>query len=115
MIWKGWFIMPQIRPLPPTIPITAFNRGQAGKIFSNVKQTGMTVVMKNNEPECVLLSPADYNALVERLEDADLLHLASERLKDFDSKEQAAIPFEEICKRNGINLPSLDFESVEIE
>ena len=107
--------MPQIRPHPPTIPITAFNRGQAGKIFSNVKQTGMTVVMKNNEPECVLLSPADYNALVERLEDADLLHLASERLKDFDSKEQAAIPFEEVCKRNGIDLPSLDFESVEIE
>ncbi len=61
-------LMAQIRPLHPTDPITAFNRGQAGKIFSNVKQSGMTVVMKNNEPECVLLSPADYNALVERLD-----------------------------------------------
>ena len=42
--------MAQIRPLHPTVPITAFNRGQAGKIFSNVKQSGMTVVMKNVAP-----------------------------------------------------------------
>ena len=43
-------LMAQIRPLHPTVPITAFNRGQAGKIFSNVKQSGMTVVMKNVAP-----------------------------------------------------------------
>ena len=38
-------------PLNKTVPITAFNRGKAGQIFSEVKKTGMTVVMKNDEPE----------------------------------------------------------------
>ena len=108
-------LMAQIRPLHPTVPITAFNRGQAGKIFSNVKQSGMTVVMKNNEPECVLLSPADYNALVERLENAELLQLASERLKNFDEEETATIPFEEVCKSAGIDVERLDAEELEIE
>lgn len=107
--------MAQIRPLHPTVPITAFNREQAGKIFSNVKQSGMTVVMKNNEPECVLLSPADYNALVERLENAELLQLASERLKNFDEEETATIPFEEVCKSAGIDVEHLDAEEIEIE
>ena len=40
-----------------TVPITQFNRGLAGKIFEEVKQTGAKVVMKNNMAECVLLSP----------------------------------------------------------
>ena len=43
-----------------TVPITLFNRGLAGKIFEEVKQQGSKVVMKNNTPECVLLSPEEY-------------------------------------------------------
>lgn len=40
-----------------TISISQFNRGLAGKIFDEVKRYGAKVVMKNNSPECVLLSP----------------------------------------------------------
>ena len=43
-----------------TISISLFNRGLAGKIFSDVRRTGAKVVMKNNAPECVLLSPEEY-------------------------------------------------------
>ena len=43
-----------------TIPISLFNRGLAGKIFDEVKRYGAKVVMKNNTPECVLLSPDEY-------------------------------------------------------
>ena len=35
-----------------TVSITLFNRGQAGRIFSEVKKLGARVVMKNNAPEC---------------------------------------------------------------
>ena len=40
-----------------TIPIGLFNRGQAGKIFDDVRKSGAKVVMKNNTAACVLLSP----------------------------------------------------------
>ena len=40
-----------------TIPISLFNKGMAGKIFKSVKENGSKVVMKNNVPECVLMSP----------------------------------------------------------
>ena len=46
--------------LENTIPISQFNRGLAGKIFEEVKRYGAKVVMKNNIPECVLLSPEEY-------------------------------------------------------
>ena len=48
-----------------TVPITQFNRGLAGKIFEEVKQTGAKVVMKNNTAECVLLSPEEYVRLMD--------------------------------------------------
>ena len=38
------------------IPINRFNRGEAGKIFKEVKSGGVKYVFKNNLPECVLLS-----------------------------------------------------------
>ena len=48
-----------------TIPITKFNRGQAGKIFGEIKEMdGVKVVVKNNEPEVVIISPSMYNKLI---------------------------------------------------
>lgn len=46
-----------ISAIKNTVPISLFNRGQAGKIFEEVRQSGAKVVMKNNTAECVLLSP----------------------------------------------------------
>lgn len=51
--------------LKRTVSISLFNRGFAGKIFEEVKKNGAKVVMKNNSPECVLLSPEEYIKLME--------------------------------------------------
>ena len=67
-----------------TVPITLFNRGLAGKIFEEVKQQGSKVVMKNNTPECVLLSPEEYLHLMDEVNDAKLAALAAERMQHFD-------------------------------
>ena len=48
-----------------TISISLFNRGLAGKIFEDVKQSGAKVVMKNNSAECVLMSPDEYIRLMD--------------------------------------------------
>lgn len=47
------------------VPVTRFNRGEAGKIFEEVAAEGPKIVMKNNTPLCVLLSPDDYEKLLE--------------------------------------------------
>ncbi len=103
---KEGIYMLQAAPLNKTVPITAFNRGKAGQIFSEVKQSGMAVVIKNNTPECVLLSPAQYDALLEELSDMHLLKLAEERLRHLYPQE--TVPFEEVCKKAGISYDVLD-------
>lgn len=45
------------------IPITRFNKGEAGKIIEEVKADGIRVIVKNNIPECVMISVEEYNAL----------------------------------------------------
>ncbi len=67
-----------------TIPISLFNRGLAGKIFEEVKRYGAKVVMKNNAPECVLLSPDEYIRLLDEVNDARLLATAAERMSHFN-------------------------------
>ncbi|MDE7266733.1 MAG: type II toxin-antitoxin system Phd/YefM family antitoxin [Lachnospiraceae bacterium] len=67
-----------------TISISLFNRGLAGKIFDEVKRCGAKVVMKNNTPECVLLSPDEYIRLLDEVHDARLMAAATERMNHFD-------------------------------
>lgn len=67
-----------------TISISLFNRGLAGKIFDDVKAHGAKVVMKNNTPECVLLSPDEYIRLLDEADDARLLNAATERISHYD-------------------------------
>ena len=62
--------------LRSTVPISLFNRGLAGKVFEEVRQQGAKVVMKNNAPECVLLSPEEYLRLIDEVNDAKLAALA---------------------------------------
>lgn len=97
-----------------TVSISQFNRGQAGKIFEDVKQSGAKVVMKNNVPECVLMSPESYISLLDALEDAQLQVLAMERLANYDPEK--LISQEEINRKYGITQEELDaMEDVEFE
>ena len=97
-----------------TVPITQFNRGLAGKIFDEVKQCGAKVVMKNNTAECVLISPDEYVRLMDELNDARLLAVASERMAHFDPS--TLISEEEMNRRLGVTVDDLaGFDEVEIE
>ena len=96
------------------VPISSFNKGIAGKIFEEVKHSGMKVVMKNNSPECVLLSPEEYLRLIDEVNDAKLAALAAQRMQGFDPAD--AIPAEEVYRQNGITKAALDsMDEVEFE
>lgn len=92
-----------------TIPISLFNRGLAGKIFDEVKRYGAKVVMKNNSPECVLLSPEEYIRLLDEVNDARLLTVAAQRMSNFDSS--TVISQEQVDKELGFT-PS-DYEETD--
>ena len=97
-----------------TVPITQFNRGLAGKIFEDVKRCGAKVVMKNNTAECVLISPDEYVRLMDELNDARLLAIASERMAHFDPA--SLISEEEMNRRLGVSENDLTgFDEVDIE
>ena len=97
-----------------TVPITQFNRGLAGKIFEDVKRCGAKVVMKNNTAECVLISPDEYVRLMDELNDARLLAIASERMAHFDPA--SLISEEEMNRRIGVSENDLTgFDEVDIE
>lgn len=97
-----------------TIPISLFNRGLAGKIFEEVKQCGAKVVMKNNTAECVLLSPDEYVRLMDEINDARLLAIATERMAHYDPS--TVISGDEMNRRLSITDEDLaGYDEVELE
>lgn len=95
------------------IPITRFNKGEATKIFDEVELTGTKIVVKNNKPACVLLSPSQYENLMEMLSDYMLYNEAENRLASNNSDED--ISHEDMMKELGITREELDSVDVEIE
>ena len=97
-----------------TVSISQFNRGMAGQIFSDVKENGPKVVMKNNVAEAVIMPPDKYVELMDMLEDYHLLTLAVGRLKNNDP--EAIISEEEMMNELGITKEEIESaEDVEIE
>ena len=97
-----------------TVSISLFNKGLAGKVFDEVKKTGAKLVIKNNNPEAVIMSPEEYISLVDELNDAKLLAEATLRMQNADLSK--AIPREEVLRRLGITQADLDeMDDVEIE
>ena len=95
------------------VPITRFNKGEANKIFDEVETSGTKIVMKNNKPVCVLLSPAQYESLMEMLSDFLLYSEAEKRTAS--NKDEENISHEAMMKELGISQESLDEVDVEIE
>ena len=76
--------------------------------------TGAKVVMKNNAPECVLLSPEEYVRLMDEVNDARLLTLAVKRMENFNPNN--TIPENQVMNELGITDEDLsDFDEVEFE
>ncbi len=82
------------------VPISRFNKGEASKIFEEVKETGFKIVLKNNSPACVLLTPAAYEELLEALEDYRLFIEAVKRMEK--ATQEDFIPADEAMRALGI-------------
>ena len=46
------------------VSVTMFNQGQASKIFNRLQEDKQIVVLKNNVPTAILLSPDEYDRLL---------------------------------------------------
>jgi hypothetical protein len=99
--------------LDSLIPISRFNKGEASKIFDEVRLSGYKIVVKNNVPACLLLTPESYQELLDIIDDQSLLALAEERLKNDNGMTYS---FEEILAKDGLTITDIDaMEDVEIE
>ncbi|WP_265823343.1 hypothetical protein [Geovibrio ferrireducens] len=95
------------------VPITRFNRGEAGKIFDEVNESGFKVVLKNNTPACVLVQPERYEAMMEALEDYALYFEAEKRMKN--ASQSGFMSSGDVLANLGISEADLDDIEVEID
>lgn len=95
------------------VPITRFNKGEANRIFDEVESCGTKIVMKNNRPTCILMSPEKYETLMEMLSDYILQEEAERRMASADSEK--AMSHLEVMESFGITEMDLDRTEVEIE
>ena len=99
--------------LDALIPMTRFNRGEADKIFEEVEQNGIEIVLKNNTPVSVILPVQEYKKLMNELED---MMLCDETRRRLEEGLHATIPAEELYAEAGITQKEIDeAEEVEIE
>lgn len=100
--------------LDSLVPISQFNKGHASRIFDRLKSKKQMVVLKNNEPAAILLSPEEYVRLTEAEEDYLLLCEAMERMER--AKNEPTYTMEESMAEFGITwedleaLPEPEFE-----
>lgn len=96
------------------VSVTQFNKGQATKIFDRLRTERQLVVLKNNAPSAVILSPEEYERLTEIEEDYQLLLLAQERIAK--GSMEHTVSFNEAMTDLGILEAELEeAEDVEIE
>lgn len=100
--------------LQSLVPISQFNRGKATKIFDRLRTERELIVLKNNQPSAVILSPEEYARLTEIEEDYMLLLEAKSRLES--NGQKAAVPWQTVLEGLGISEKELgEAEDVEIE
>ena len=62
-------------------------------------------VLRNNKPEAVLISPEEYEEIIELLEELEIAKTVKERLSDKDVKY---ITQEEALKKSGLTLEDIN-------
>ena len=90
--------------LDSLVPITQFNRGQASRIFDRLHNENQLIVLKNNQPAAIILSPSEFQRLSEIEEDYTLLLEATKRLKEDSSSTSSR---EELMSELGISEADL--------
>lgn len=96
------------------VSISQFSKGQATQVFDRLKNEPQLVVLKNNVPAAILLSPDEFSRLAEIEENYRLLLLAQERL-DHGNLANARSEAD-VMARLGISEEAIEnAEDVEIE
>ena len=96
------------------VPISQFNKGQAAKIFDRLHSEKELIVLKNNQPSAIILSPEEYTRLTEIEEDYFLLLEANKRLEDNGNNK--TLSFNTVMNHLEISEDELsDMEDVVIE
>lgn len=93
------------------VPISRFNKGEANKIFDEVKKSGSKVVVKNNVPTCILITPEKYEEMINIIEDYKLLLETENRMKNLTESE--FIPRDELME--DLNISEKDLEDIEVD
>jgi len=100
--------------LQSLVPISQFNKGQAAKIFDRLHSEKELIVLKNNQPSAIILSPEEYTRLTEIEEDYFLLLEASKRMEEHGDNK--TISFDSVMSHLGISEDELvNMEDVDIE
>ena len=95
------------------VSISQFSKGQATQVFDRLKNEPQLVVLKNNVPAAILLSPDEFSRLAEIEENYRLLLLAQERLAN--NNLENARSEADVMKNLGISEADIDAaEDVEI-
>ena len=98
--------------LESLVPITQFNRGQASRIFDRLHNENQLIVLKNNQPAAIILSPSEFQRLREIEEDYSLLLEATRRLKEDSSSTYSR---KDLMSELNINEADLAAGDVEME
>lgn len=100
--------------LQSLVPISQFNKGQAAKIFDRLHSEKELIVLKNNQPSAVILSPEEYSRLTEIEENYILLLEANRRIENNGNKPTLSVDY--VIKNLGISEKEiLEAEDVDIE
>ncbi|MDR0951857.1 MAG: type II toxin-antitoxin system Phd/YefM family antitoxin [Oscillospiraceae bacterium] len=91
--------------LDALVPISRFNKGEASKIIDEVQHDGYKIVVKNNVPACVMVSPERYKKIMETVENEYLLSLALQRLNNDKGVRRST---EDVMNELGITQADLD-------
>ena len=100
--------------LQSLVPISQFNKGQAAKIFDRLHSEKELIVLKNNQPSAVILSPEEYTRLTEIEEDYFLLLEANRRIEE--NGDKTTVSLDSVMDHLGISKEELlDAEDADIE
>ena len=100
--------------LQSLVPISQFNKGQAAKIFDRLHSERELIVLKNNQPSAIILSPEEYTRLTEIEEDYYLLLEANKQIEE--NGDNKTISIDSVMNNLGISKEELiDAEDVDIE
>lgn len=98
--------------LQSLVPISQFNKGQAAKIFDRPHSEKELVVLKNNQPSAIILSPEEYTRLTEIEEDYYLLLETNKRMETNEktSTFNSVMKELEISESELLNAEDVDIE-----